>query len=144
MKPSPHLAVFALAIGIALTGGARAQDSADQDAKAKPADTQHAPPSPEQQLERMTKRLQLTPDQVEKIGPLLENRHDALDSLRKDSSIKEADRQAQMQSITQDSEQRVEAVLTDTQRQQYEQAHDKPVPRHAGKHPQADAADGTN
>lgn len=143
MKPSTRLAVVALAVGIAFAGGAGAQNASDKKDAAEQADAQRISPNPEQQLEHLTKHLQLTPDQVEKVGPILENRRDALESLRNDSSIKGPDRHTQMQTIVEDSDQQVEAVLTDSQRQQYEQMRDKATQRPKGKHPQADT-DGTN
>jgi periplasmic protein CpxP/Spy len=139
MKSSTRLAVIALAIGVALTGGASAQDAADQNGDPAQAGAKHAPASPEQQLEHLTKRLQLTPDQVEKIGPILQNRRENLESLRSDPSTKGPDRRAKAEAITQASEQQVEAILTDSQRQQYEQQREKALQRRMDKHPQADA-----
>jgi Spy/CpxP family protein refolding chaperone len=75
---------------------------------------------PDQRLAHMTKRYNLTADQQSQIKPLLQDEQQQMQSLRSDTSTPREDRRAKMQSIHQASTQKIEAVLTDEQKQQYE------------------------
>jgi DNA anti-recombination protein RmuC len=102
-----------LSLGLALTGAAWAQQGTPTTAPT--AKHLHAI-DPQQQLDRLTKQLQLTSDQQAKILPLLQQRDQQLQSLRDDSSLKPADRRTKAMSIMQDTNQQVDAVLTEPQR----------------------------
>jgi protein CpxP len=69
----------------------------------------------------MAKQLGLTPDQVSKIEPILADRDQQVQTLRADTALAPGDRKAKMHGIRQDSDSRIEAILNDTQKQQYEQ-----------------------
>ena len=81
----------------------------------------HQPMNPEKQAKHLAKELNLTPDQVAQIKPILESRKQEIESLRSDSSLAPQDRRAKVQAIQQDSKSKIEAVLNDTQKQQFEQ-----------------------
>jgi protein CpxP len=69
----------------------------------------------------MAKELGLTPDQVSKIEPILADRDQQVQGLRSDATLAPSDRKAKMHGIRQESDSRIEAILNDTQKQQYEQ-----------------------
>ena len=77
--------------------------------------------SPDVMLQRMSERLNLTDDQKSQIKPLLEDRQKQVESLRADTSLSEDDRRAKMHTIMQDFHSKVSAVLTDEQKQKFEQ-----------------------
>ena len=66
------------------------------------------------------KQLGLSRDQVAQIEPIIANRQQQLAGLR-EATMAPKDRRAKMHSIVQDSQSQIEAVLTDPQKQQYEQ-----------------------
>jgi hypothetical protein len=69
----------------------------------------------------MAKQLGLTPDQVSKIEPILADRDQQVQGVRSDTTLAPNDRKAKMHGIRQESDSRIEALLNDTQKQQYEQ-----------------------
>jgi periplasmic protein CpxP/Spy len=76
--------------------------------------------NPDRQLERMTRELGLTADQQGQIKPLLVDRQQKMDAVFQDQSLSPADRRAKMQSIRQESQGKIEAVLNDQQKQKFE------------------------
>jgi len=121
MKLAVHLALLGLALGVA--GTAVAQSS--QDATAPTASTgamaAHQPPDPQQQVARLSRKLQLTPAQAAKIEPILASRQQQMQQLRADTSMAPSDRRAKMRSIMQDSNTQLQSILSDSQKQQYQQ-----------------------
>ena len=84
----------------------------------------------------MAKELSLTPDQMSKIEPILADRDQQVQSLRSDTTLAPNDRKAKMHGIRQESDTQIEAILNDTQKQQYEQIKQS---RKANRHQQATA-----
>jgi periplasmic protein CpxP/Spy len=93
-------------------------------------------PNPRHQAKKMAKALGLTPDQVSKIEPILADRDQQVQSLHSDTTLAPSDRKAKMHGIRQESDSRIEAILNDTQKQQYAQIKQS---RKANRH-QQDAA----
>ena len=77
--------------------------------------------SVDDQLARMTKALTLTPDQATQIKPILVNRQQQMEALHQDQSMSQEDKMAKMKSLREDSNTKIQAVLNDTQKQQFEQ-----------------------
>ena len=75
--------------------------------------------SADDQLARMTKDLNLTSDQATQIKPILVNRQQQMMTLHQDQSMSQEDRMAKMKSLREDSNTKIEAVLNDTQKQQF-------------------------
>jgi Spy/CpxP family protein refolding chaperone len=75
---------------------------------------------PAQQLEGMTKRYNLSPDQQTQLKPILASQQQQMQALRGDSSLSREDRMAKMQSIHADTKTKIEAVLNDDQKKQFE------------------------
>lgn len=119
-----------LVLGALLTAGAmfasaQAADTASpaaQDAQTQPAAPHgHRGMNPNRQAKRLAKQLNLSQDQVSQIEPILADRDQQMQALRADSSITPSDRRAKAKGIMDDSNSKIEAVLNDQQKQQYEQ-----------------------
>lgn len=130
MHRLPAFVAFALAVTLA--GHAFAQQGAPTGAgstsPAAGSQHMHAFDAPTQ-LQRLTKQLQLTPDQQAKIGPLLQQRDQQLQSLRGDASLKPADRRAKTIAIVQDSDSQIGGVLTQEQRDKWKAVREKAMER---------------
>ncbi|WP_430391972.1 hypothetical protein [Dyella sp. 20L07] len=121
MNRLPRLAAFAF--GLVLVGSALAQDN-----PAPSPQHMHAP-NPQQQLQRLTKQLQLTSDQQAKIGPLLQQRDQQMEALRADKSLQPADRRAKVMALMQDTNTQIDGVLTQPQRDQMKAMREKAMER---------------
>ena len=82
---------------------------------------QHRNFDPSQFAAHLGQRLGLSSDQVAQITPILAARRQQMQTLRADTSLTEQDRHAQAHAIVQDTNSKIEALLTDTQKQQFEQ-----------------------
>ena len=80
---------------------------------------------PDQQLQHMTKQLDLSADQQSQIKPLLVERQQKMEALFQDQSLAPEDRRAKMQSIRQGSQSKIEAILNDQQKQKFEATQDR-------------------
>lgn len=91
----------------------------------QPPQSQSANPQPERnpakQARHLGKQLGLSSDQVAQITPILADRQEQIQNLRADTSLSPKVRRAKTKAIQQDSKSKVEALLNDTQKQQYEQ-----------------------
>jgi len=139
MRVIPPAVALGAVIFLSLSGSALvAQDqtqsptvtNAPTGGQTAPYATPHHAPNPEHQARRMAKKLGLTPDQQAKLEPILAERVQQMQSVRADAALTEQDRHAKMKSIHQDSESRIQAILTDTQKQQYEQMKQERRARH--------------
>ena len=88
--------------------------------QAAPAQPGHRNFDPNQQAAHMGKRLGLSDDQVAQIKPILADRFQQMQTLRADTSLSEQDRHAKFRALMQDSNTKIESVLNDTQKQQFE------------------------
>jgi Spy/CpxP family protein refolding chaperone len=70
---------------------------------------------------RLGQRLSLSSDQVAQITPILTARQQQMQTLRADASLSEQDRHSKAHAIMQDTNSKIEALLTDPQKQQFEQ-----------------------
>jgi len=105
--------------------GIGAAMGAAQDQQAAPAPQeghgQHRQMDPEQQVKRLSKRLNLTPDQQSKLLPILTDQKQQFESIRNDSSLAQKDRYQKMHAVREDTDTKIEALLTDSQKQTYAQ-----------------------
>jgi periplasmic protein CpxP/Spy len=113
-----------LAIGAA--GTAMAQDNAAPGQQQGQTGRGPMRMNPDRQLERMTRELALTADQQNQIKPLLVDRQQKMEATFQDQSLSEQDRRAKMQSIRQESQGKIEAVLNDQQKQKFEAMEERP------------------
>jgi periplasmic protein CpxP/Spy len=130
-----------LATGLTL-GSAAA--FAQQDSPAPGASAQQGghrqPPTPDEQVARMTKRYNLSADQQAQIKPIIADQQQKMLALRQDSSLSQDDKMAKMKSIHEDSNTKIQAILNDTQKQQFAQDQQRMQERmqqHAGGAPPA-------
>lgn len=119
-----HLTLFALST-IFGAGLALAQDTTapatPQNQTASPTDHAKRRADPNQQLQRLSKRLNLTADQQNQLLPVLTDRQQQSAAIFNDSSLTVKDRHVKMRALREDSDAKIKAVLNDTQKQQYEQ-----------------------
>jgi len=76
---------------------------------------------PNRQLQHLAKRLNLTGDQQNQILPILTARQQQMQSVFADNSLSRQDWHSKMKAIREDSDARIKAVLTDSQKQTYDQ-----------------------
>lgn len=76
---------------------------------------------PNTQVQRLNKRLNLTADQQNQILPILTARSDQMQSIRADSSLSPQDRYAKMRAVREEGDSKIRALLTDSQKQTYDQ-----------------------
>jgi hypothetical protein len=69
----------------------------------------------------MTKRYKLSSDQQVQIKPIIANQQQQMQALRQDSTLSRADKMAKIQSIREDSSNKIQAVLNDSQKQKFAQ-----------------------
>lgn len=111
---------------------AYAQDNSAQPPASGPASGQeqgngggHRGMDPDQQLQHMTKALNLSADQQGQIKPILQSQHDQMMQLHQDQSLSREDRMAKAKSLMTDSHSKIEAVLNDQQKQKFEEMQQK-------------------
>lgn len=143
-----HLSIalgFILSAGLAMaqTPSQPQQDPAQQPVSSSPLTTESAPPvdrqhapNPANAARHLGKQLGLSQDQVTQLEPILADREQQVASVRSDTSLTPRDRRAKLRSIQQESRGKIEALLTDAQKQQFEQMlQDRRARRH--QQPQA-------
>ena len=81
----------------------------------------HGPMSADQRLQMMTKQLNLTADQQQKIKPLLESQSQQMQALHQDTSLSQEDRMNKMQQIRQSTNEQIKSSLNPEQQQKFEQ-----------------------
>ena len=86
---------------------------------------------PDKRLARMTKRYNLTSDQQSQIKPILQDEQQQMQSMRSDTTSSREDKRAKMQSMHEASNQKIEAALTDQQKQKFEADQQKMQERRA-------------
>jgi periplasmic protein CpxP/Spy len=142
-----------LLIAALAVGAAYAQDNTTQSAPAPTATTHPAPaPNPNRQVKHLTKALNLTSAQQSQIKPIIADQDQQFQSLRSDSTIAPKDKRAKFMSIRQDTDMKLEAVLNDQQKQQFEQlraqqrerAQERHQQRQSGGNEAAPPADSNN
>ena len=112
-------ALFCLfALLAAVPGQAKAQDS--QDSAPAQAQASGGWPTPDQVVAKLDSKLALSDDQKAKITPIIADRQQKLKDLA-NSSGRRRKKARKMRSVIQDSNKKIEALLTDDQKQKYEQ-----------------------
>jgi len=80
----------------------------------------HRLQSPELQLQHMTRQLDLTPEQQQKIKPILEQQSQQMQSVRQDITLSQDARWSKMQEIRQGTSEQIKPILTPEQQKKYE------------------------
>jgi len=89
---------------------------AGQEAGGVPPSAQAARGRAERELQRMSKRLNLTEEQKAKILPILQERNKQLDDLRAQSSLPQGEARAKARDIRRSARQQIAQILTPEQR----------------------------
>lgn len=126
-----HRRKLAIALAAALSSGILMAQAPDQNqapanapaqAPTQPQATRaHHMANPNRQARRLAKKLDLNKDQVAQIKPILADRQRQMQALHADTSLSQQDRREKMRGIMEDSKNKIEAVLNDQQKQQFEQ-----------------------
>jgi len=93
------------------------------------------PMSADQRLQMMTKQLNLTADQQEKIKPMLESQNQQMQALHQDTSLSQEDRMSKMREIRQSTNEQIKSVLNPDQQQKFEQMSSRQGRGHGGPPP---------
>lgn len=86
---------------------------------------------PDARLAHMTKRYKLTADQQSQIKPILQDEQQQMQSMHSDTSMSRDDKRSKMMSLHESNNQKIEAVLTDEQKQKFEADQQKMQQRRA-------------
>jgi periplasmic protein CpxP/Spy len=114
---------FTLIYGVMLMLGtmipAVAQDSGGQQPSAQQQlQHVHTPQSIDQELARLTKELELTPEQQQQVRPLLVEHHDRIQAVfDKNPTASRQELAPQIHSISDDTHRQIHALLTDHQKE---------------------------
>ena len=123
--------LLTLALGSLLTLGGTCAALAQDTPPPPPDQNQAGPPAdgtrgrgmrmdPDRQLQRLTRELNLTSDQQEKIKPLLVERQQKMQALFQDQSAAPEDRRTQGRTIMEGTNNSIKEVLNDDQKQKFE------------------------
>ncbi|MGO4518520.1 hypothetical protein AB4Y89_22230 [Terriglobus sp. 2YAB30_2] len=85
------------------------------------ATTGRQPMDPDEVVDMLAARLNLTEDQKTQIKPIIADRQQKLRDLREDSSSRPMQRMRKAKKIVEDSDKKIEPILNDQQKQQYAQ-----------------------
>ena len=96
------------------------QSAPQGDASQQPAAPthRHRKANPNREAKKLSKTLNLTPDQTTKLEPILADRDQKMAALQENTSLSPDDRRTQMRAIHDSSEQQLATVLTPDQVQQ--------------------------
>ncbi len=116
-------AVLSMAMGGVM---AMAQDQSapppphQQDGQGTMGGGMHGRGGPERQVDMMTKRLNLSPDQVTQVKAIEAESMSQAKALRDDTSLSQEDRHSKMKSIHEAAQTKVRAVLNDEQKTKFD------------------------
>ncbi|HTF64720.1 MAG TPA: hypothetical protein VK638_18730, partial [Edaphobacter sp.] len=81
--------------------------------------------SPDEVVDTMAAKLNLSDEQKGKLKPIIEDRQQKLQTLRSDTSSRPMQKLRKMKGVLDESDKKIEAVLTDEQKKQYSQMKDQ-------------------
>lgn len=84
----------------------------------QPPMRQHRAPDPQRQAARLTRALNLTPDQASKLEPILANRDQQMRAIFQNQQLAPQDRHQQLKALQQTTQQQLAGVLTPAQLEQ--------------------------
>src|SRR6266478_3703817 len=109
---------YGVMTAVGMAGLALAQDDAQQPSARQQLQHVHTPQSIDQELARLTKDLELTPEQQQKVRPLLEEHHDRIQALLdKNPTASRQELGPQIHAISDETHRKIHALLTDHQRE---------------------------
>jgi hypothetical protein len=108
-----------LVLGLLLAAGPFVPPATAQDQSGSSTASTMQPPSPDEVVNTLAAKLNLSDDQKTQITPIIADRQQKLQSLRSDTSMRPMQRMRKMKGIFDDSDKKIEAVLNGQQKQQY-------------------------
>jgi periplasmic protein CpxP/Spy len=90
-------------------------------------------PDPARQVHNLSAKLGLNADQQTQLLPVFTDRSQQMTAIRADTTLTAKERHAKMLSLRQDSDAKIKAVLTDAQKQQYDQLQQRARKNHKAK-----------
>jgi protein CpxP len=119
MRNRPFTLAYGAMLMLGMAGPAVAQDNGAQQPSARQQLQHiHTPQSIEQKLAQLTKDLELTPEQQEKVRPLLEEHHDKIQALLdKNPTASRQELGPQIHAISDETHRKIHALLTDHQKE---------------------------
>ena len=111
---------FALLLFFACTVATRAQDAGTQESKAQ-AQTEAGPHHGQRanQLERLSKELNLTDEQKEKVKPILDEQTKQMHATQEDASLNQEQKRDKMKQIHQTTHSQINDILTPEQQKKF-------------------------
>jgi protein CpxP len=79
------------------------------------------PMSPQMELERLNKQLNLTQDQQDKLKPILEDRQKQMEALRNDTAMSREDRMTKMRDIRKNTDDQIRQALNPDQQKKFDE-----------------------
>ena len=119
MRNRPFTLAYGAMLMLGMAGPAVAQDNGAQQPSARQQLQHiHTPQSIEQKLAQLTKDLELTPEQQEKVRPLFEEHHDKIQALLdKNPTASRQELGPQIHAISDETHRKIHALLTDHQKE---------------------------
>ena len=119
MRNQTFTLAYAVTLMLGMAGGAVAQDDGGQQPSARQqSQHMHTPQSIDQELARLTKDLELTPEQQQQVRPLLEEHHNKIQALfDKNPKASRQELGQQIHAISDETHHKVHALLTDHQKE---------------------------
>jgi protein CpxP len=110
---------YGVMLVLGMAGAAVAQDNGAQQPSARQQlQHTHTPQSIDQELARLTKDLQLTPEQQQQVRPLLEEHHDRIQALLdKNPTASRQELGPQIHAISDETHRKIHVMLTDHQKE---------------------------
>ena len=119
MRNRPFTLAYGVMLMLGMAGRAVAQDNGVQQPSARQQLQHiHTPESIDQELARLTKDLELTPEQQQQVRPLLEQHHDRIQTLLdKNPTASRQELDPQIHAISDETHRKIHALLTDHQKE---------------------------
>ena len=108
-----------LALGTAGASFAQTPDQTPQAPPTAPSAIPEKQPNPNHQAKELSKKLGLSPDQAAQLEPILADRDQKIEALNANTSLDPKSMRQQRRAINVDADQKVNAILTPAQQQQY-------------------------
>jgi len=125
MRKPIIMAVAMLSCLMLYSFNSQAQENKDTNKSSTPS-TQNQPPArpranPEERLNRVSERLGLNAEQKTKLKDVFESEAKAMRELRSDTSLTAEDRRAKLRKLREQSNEKINAFLTDEQKTKYKE-----------------------
>ena len=119
MRNRPFTLAYGIVLMLGMAGPAVAQNNGAQQPSARQQLQHiHTPQSIDQELARLTKDLELTPEQKQQVRPLLEEHHDRIQALLdKNSTASRQELAPQIHAISDETHRKIHVLLTDHQKE---------------------------